>query len=113
MGGVCPKGARSTGSAATLSAPTKHHNPHGVRDVQPGRAVTKHRPIPKTLNQRSMIKLLTANGWTQTLGGKHNVKMEKAGERPITLPNHNGDDYGSSLRARILRQAGLGGGTHG
>ena len=41
------------------------------------------------------------------LGGKHNVKMERPGERPITLPMHKGQDYSPSLTAAILRQAGL------
>jgi len=42
-----------------------------------------------------------------TRGGKHVVKMEKAGERPITLPRHGGKTYGKGLTAAILRQAGL------
>jgi predicted RNA binding protein YcfA (HicA-like mRNA interferase family) len=54
--------------------------------------------------------LLEAHGWRQTLGGKHVVKMEKAGQRPITLPMHHGKDYSPSLTAAILRQAGLRGG---
>ena len=62
---------------------------------------------PKTLNQASAKKLLIAHDWTETLGGKHNVKMEKPGHRPITLPRHKGADYGSGLRAAILRQAGI------
>lgn len=63
--------------------------------------------LPKTLNQASARRLLMEHGWVQTLGGKHNVKMEKPGERPITLPLHRGADYGSRLRSDILRQAGL------
>jgi predicted RNA binding protein YcfA (HicA-like mRNA interferase family) len=59
-------------------------------------------------NQKSMRKLLQEHGWTQTLGGKHVVKMVKPGEpRPITLPMHKGRDYGRGLAASILRQAGL------
>jgi hypothetical protein len=38
------------------------------------------------LNQKSARKLLEANGWTMTRGGKHVVKMTKPGERPITSP---------------------------
>jgi predicted RNA binding protein YcfA (HicA-like mRNA interferase family) len=38
-----------------------------------------------TLNQKKAIKLLKENGWTQARGGKHQVKMTKAGCRPITL----------------------------
>jgi hypothetical protein len=40
-------------------------------------------------------------------GGKHNVKMTKAGRRPITLPHHGGGDYSRALTASILREAGL------
>ena len=61
-------------------------------------------------NQRSMKRLLEANGWTETLGGKHVVKMEKPGHRPITLPTHRGADYSPGLTSAILRQAGLKGG---
>jgi predicted RNA binding protein YcfA (HicA-like mRNA interferase family) len=64
-------------------------------------------------NQRSIKRLLEANGWTETIGGKHNVKMEKPGQRPITLPpDKGGGGYARGLTAAILRQAGLkGGGT--
>jgi hypothetical protein len=64
-------------------------------------------------NQRSIKRLLEANGWTETIGGKHNVKMEKPGQRPITLPHDKGGGgYARGLTAAILRQAGLkGGGT--
>jgi len=64
----------------------------------------------RTHNQRSLKALLEADDWTGTLGGKHDVKMTKPGERPITLPNHGGEDYSRDLTARILRQAGLSGG---
>lgn len=64
--------------------------------------------IPKTLNQKTAKALLEAHGWVETLGGKHNVKMEKPGQRPITLPHHKGGDYGAYLRSAILRQSGLG-----
>jgi predicted RNA binding protein YcfA (HicA-like mRNA interferase family) len=65
------------------------------------------RPCPRVLNQRSMKKLLEANGWVATVGGKHVVKMEKAGRRPITLPANKRRDYPPDLRAAILREAGL------
>ena len=42
-----------------------------------------------------------------TRGGKHVVKMEKEGGRPITLPHHSGKSYGKGLTAAIRRQAGL------
>ena len=54
-----------------------------------------------------MIALLQEHGWRPTLGGKHVVKMEKPGERPITLPKHRGADYGPGLKSAILRQAKL------
>jgi predicted RNA binding protein YcfA (HicA-like mRNA interferase family) len=60
-----------------------------------------------TLNQKKAIKLLGDNGWSQVRGGKHQVKMTKAGCRPITLPQHKGRDYPSGLAHAILRQAGL------
>ena len=59
-------------------------------------------------NQRSMKHLLEANGWTETLGGRHVVKMTKPGHRPITLPHDKGGGgYPPGLTAAILRQAGL------
>lgn len=60
-----------------------------------------------TLNQKKAIKLLGANGWTRTHGGKHQVKMTKPGNRPITLPQHKGRDYPPGLAQAILKQAGL------
>jgi predicted RNA binding protein YcfA (HicA-like mRNA interferase family) len=62
---------------------------------------------PKALNQKSAIRLLESHGWTKGRGGKHAVKMEKPGCRPITLPMHKGRDYSPGLRARILKQAEL------
>ncbi|OPG10586.1 type II toxin-antitoxin system HicA family toxin [Microbispora sp. GKU 823] len=63
--------------------------------------------LPRVLNQRKAKKLLEDHGWVETLGGKHTVKMEKEGCRPITLPQHSGRDYSASLSDAILRQAGL------
>ena len=64
--------------------------------------------IPKLLSQAIARKLLIAHGWKEETGGKHVVKMVKAGRpRPITLPYHKGADYGPDLRAAILREAGL------
>ena len=59
------------------------------------------------LNQKRAKKLLEQNGWRETRGGKHVVKMEKVGKRPITLPHHQGRDYSKGLAAAILKQAGL------
>lgn len=63
--------------------------------------------IPKTLNHDRMKALLESRGWVATIGGKHSTKMEKDGERPITVPRHRGRDYSKDLAHRILRQAGL------
>ncbi len=62
---------------------------------------------PKTMTQREAQKLLEANGWVCTAGGKHGVKMEKKGQRPVTLPTHNGAKYSVSLTREILKQGGL------
>ncbi|HEX4746965.1 MAG TPA: type II toxin-antitoxin system HicA family toxin [Gaiellaceae bacterium] len=62
---------------------------------------------PRLLDQQSARRLLEQNGWQMTRGGKHVVKMEKAGQRPITLPHHGGRTYGKGLTAAILRQADL------
>jgi predicted RNA binding protein YcfA (HicA-like mRNA interferase family) len=63
--------------------------------------------LPKTISQKSGKKLLERHGWTETAGGKHVIKMEKDGERPITLPKHRGQEYSVDLTRRILRQAGI------
>ena len=65
------------------------------------------RGLPRTASQREMQSLLEQNGWKRTLGGKHNVKMEKEGHRPITLPHCRGGQYSRDLTDRILKQAGL------
>lgn len=69
--------------------------------------MSKPERLPRVLNQRTAKQLLERHGWTETLGGKHVVKMEKPGCRPITLPMHHGGDYSRSLTAAILREAGL------
>jgi predicted RNA binding protein YcfA (HicA-like mRNA interferase family) len=58
-------------------------------------------------NQKSMRRLLIDDGWSESRGGKHVVKMTKPGERPITLPHHKNRDYPPGLTNAILRQAGL------
>lgn len=69
--------------------------------------MAKPTPFPKRLSQKAAIRLLESHGWALDRGGKHVVKMTKASCRPITLPMHNGNDYGPDLTTRILRQAGL------
>jgi predicted RNA binding protein YcfA (HicA-like mRNA interferase family) len=63
--------------------------------------------VGKLLNQKSARRLLEQHGWAMTRGGKHVIKMEKAGERPITLPHHHGQDYSKGLSQAIRKQAGL------
>lgn len=63
--------------------------------------------MAKLLSQKSAVKLLKEHGWSQTTGGKHNVKMVKPGHRPITLPRQKGQDYSRGLTQAILKQAGL------
>lgn len=64
-------------------------------------------PMKGTLSQKKAIKLLKASGWTKARGGKHQVKMTKAGCRPITLPQNKGRDYPPGLASAILKQSGL------
>ena len=46
------------------------------------------------MTQKEMVKLLTAHGWIKTKGGKGSyVKMEKEGERPITVPHGELNKY--------------------
>jgi predicted RNA binding protein YcfA (HicA-like mRNA interferase family) len=59
------------------------------------------------LSQKTARKLLEGAGWSCAAGGKHGIKMEKKGHRPITLPHHRGGDYGKGLSAAIRKQAGL------
>jgi predicted RNA binding protein YcfA (HicA-like mRNA interferase family) len=76
----------------------------GLSDDADGGDVTA---IPKTINQKSGRKLLERHGWTKTGGGKHSIKMEKEGKRPITLPRHRGQEYSVDLTRSILKQAGI------
>jgi hypothetical protein len=58
-----------------------------------------------------MKRLLEANGWIETAGAKHVVKMTEPGHRPITLPHDRGGGrYPIGLSTAIVRQAGLKGG---
>jgi HicA toxin of bacterial toxin-antitoxin, len=60
--------------------------------------------LAEVLNQKRAKKLAEENGCTETQGGKHGVKMEKQGCRPVTLPHHGGKDYGKGLSAAIKKQ---------
>lgn len=59
------------------------------------------------MNQKQWRKVLERHGWSKEIGGKHNVKMVKAGHRPITLPMHKGRTYQPGLHEAIRKQAGL------
>jgi predicted RNA binding protein YcfA (HicA-like mRNA interferase family) len=63
--------------------------------------------MSRLLSQKTARKLLEEHGWAKTAGGKHNVKMEKPGKRPITLPKHRGADYSLGLTRSILKAAGI------
>lgn len=76
-------------------------------EVDVRRWFKRQRELPKTMTQRQAQSLMESDGWKRTLGGKHVVKMEKEGHRPITLPICGGEVYGVNLTARILKQAGL------
>jgi len=39
--------------------------------------------LPKRLNQKSAIKLMERNGWINSKGGKHVVKMTKPAIAPL------------------------------
>lgn len=56
------------------------------------------------MTQKEMVKLLTAHGWIKTRGGKgSHIKMEKQGERLITIPHGELNKY----TERGRKQAGL------
>ena len=61
--------------------------------------------MPET--QKQWIKRLTQEGWTLERGGKHQVKMTKAGHRPITLPENKRRAYSKGFEAQLRREADL------
>ena len=61
--------------------------------------------MPET--QKQWIKRLKRDGWTLERGGKHQVKMTKAGHRPITLPEKKGESYSKGFESELRRQADL------
>jgi len=61
--------------------------------------------VPQT--QKEWIRILQDSGWTRDRGGKHQVKMTKPGERPITLPENKRRAYSKGFEAALRRQAGL------
>lgn len=71
------------------------------------KGLLRRNQLPKTMNQSEAASLLEAYGWNRGEGGKHNVKMEKAGCRPVTLPMKQGEQYSVEMTRRILKEAGL------
>jgi predicted RNA binding protein YcfA (HicA-like mRNA interferase family) len=61
--------------------------------------------VPTT--QKEWIKRLEAAGWTLERGGKHQVKMTKAGHRPVTLPENKRRAYSKRFEAQLRREVGL------
>jgi predicted RNA binding protein YcfA (HicA-like mRNA interferase family) len=59
------------------------------------------------VTQKQWIKRLQHAGWKREVGGNHQTKMTKKGQRPITLPEHKGAVYSKGLEADIRKQAGL------
>ncbi len=57
--------------------------------------------------QKEWIKRLEREGWTRERGGNHQVKMTKAGKRPITLPENKRRAYSKGFEAELRRQADL------
>jgi predicted RNA binding protein YcfA (HicA-like mRNA interferase family) len=57
--------------------------------------------------QKEWIKRLEREGWTRERGGNHQVKMTKASQRPITLPENRRRAYSKGFEAELRRQAGL------
>ncbi|MDQ3986891.1 MAG: type II toxin-antitoxin system HicA family toxin [Actinomycetota bacterium] len=62
---------------------------------------------PKRFTQRELIKKLEEGGWTRRPGGRHQVKMVKEGERPVTIPQYQGKALPIGLSQAILKQAGV------
>lgn len=57
------------------------------------------------MTQKEMVKLLSANGWSKTKGGKgSHIKLEKKGQRPIIVPHGEINKY---IERAIKKQAGL------
>ncbi len=61
----------------------------------------------KRYTQKALIKKLKENGWEQGVGGKHQVKMNREGHRPVTIPEFKGETLPVGLSQAILKQAGI------
>jgi hypothetical protein len=58
--------------------------------------------LPRT--QKQWIKRLLAEGWSESRGGRHQVKMTKPGRRPITLPENRRRAYSKGFEAQLERE---------
>jgi hypothetical protein len=63
--------------------------------------------VPKTLDQKTALRLLQQNGWKKGERANHGIKMQAPGRRPVILPRFRGRPYPKSLNSDIIRQAGL------
>ena len=64
-------------------------------------------PRRRRYTQKELIRELRRNGWAQAVGGKHQVKMTKEGQRSITIPEFRGETLPIGLSEAILKQAGV------
>ncbi|MDE3130752.1 MAG: hypothetical protein KGL16_06325 [Acidobacteriota bacterium] len=58
------------------------------------------------MKQKQWIELMRREGWRQTPGGSHQVKMTMAGRRPITLPDNHRRAYSKGFEAQLRREIG-------
>lgn len=65
-------------------------------------------PRRRRYTQKELIDELRKHGWAKSIGGKHQVKMVKAGCRPITIPQFKGQTLPIGLSRAILKQAEIG-----
>ncbi len=64
-------------------------------------------PKRRHYTQEELIRKLREHGWEQSVGGKHQVKMIREGERPVTIPEFKGGTLPIGLSHAILKQAGI------
>jgi predicted RNA binding protein YcfA (HicA-like mRNA interferase family) len=64
-------------------------------------------PRRKRYTQKELIKTLKDHGWKRSTGGKHQVKMVREGDRPVTIPEFKGETLPVGLTQAILKQAGI------
>jgi predicted RNA binding protein YcfA (HicA-like mRNA interferase family) len=57
--------------------------------------------------QKEWIKRLQREGWVLERGGKHQVKMTKLGQRPVTLPENKRCAYSKGFESQLRRETGL------